>query len=184
MENQANGDGIHRAIEAGTVDPLTEVRRRADYSPAEREFSVLLQQRFRDLLEGKRNSLDLLRKYPGEPNRLGVVQLPPGVRRDALRLSVAEDLTWRIIEFMRSADACGPIVQQRRQDGTLIEQQSFPTKYPHIVIERTDRFPDGSVEPTEITWALRRVQNQRAQTQLNRFLDAANLAFELFRIVR
>ena len=45
-------------------DALTAVRRRATYNAAERRFSMLLQQRFEDLLEGKRNSLELLRKYP------------------------------------------------------------------------------------------------------------------------
>jgi hypothetical protein len=33
----------------------------------------------------------------------------------------------------------------------------------------------------EITWSLERLQNQRAQTQLNRLLDAASLLFELVR---
>lgn len=175
----------HRPVgEAVEGDPLTRVRRRADYRDAERQFSAVLQQRFQDLLEGKRNSLDLLRRYPGQANRLGVIELPAGVRRDELRLPIVEDLTWRVVDFMRSADACGPIIQTRGPDGTVVERQEFPTKYPHILIERTDRYPDGAAAPSEITWTLRRVQNQRAQTQLNRFLDAANLAFDIFRAVR
>lgn len=180
MENAVTSQGAHPP----DGDTLKGVRRRAEYRAAERAFSTVLQQQFQELLEGKRNSLDLLRKYPGEADRLGIISLPSGIRRDELRLPVVEDLIWKVVEFMRSTDDCGPIVQEQRPDGTIVERQEFPTKYPHIVIERTDCFPDGSVDPTEITWTLRRVQNQRAQTQLNRVIDVANLAFELFRVVR
>jgi hypothetical protein len=69
-------------------------------------------------------------------------------------------------------------------DGSVTELQLFSTRFPHIVVARTDRYLDGGVEPQEITWCLRRVQNQRASTRVNRFLDAANLAFEVLRMVR
>jgi hypothetical protein len=66
----------------------------------------------------------------------------------------------------------------------LLEVQTFPTKFPHIVIERTDLFRLGSADADEITWTLHRVQNQRRQTQFNRVLDATNLIFEFARLVR
>jgi hypothetical protein len=67
----------------------------------------------------------------------------------------------------------------------VLEIQTFPTKFPHIVIERADLFRDtGSSEADEITWTLYRVQNQRRQTQFNRVLDATNLLFEVVRLVR
>ena len=100
-----------------------------------------------------------------------------------MRFDVVERLTVEAIESVRSDAAAGPIAQSIGPDGGLVEVQSFPTKYPHIVIERTDRFGAQDAEPIEITWCLRRVQNQRQQTQLNRLLDATNLAFELFRLV-
>jgi hypothetical protein len=72
----------------------------------------------------------------------------------------------------------------RAPGGGVLEVQTFPTKFPHIVVERADLFRDGSVEADEITWTLYRVQNQRRQTQLNRVLDATNLLFEFVRLVR
>jgi hypothetical protein len=65
-----------------------------------------------------------------------------------------------------------------------VEYQIFSTRYPHILIERTDRYVGDELDPVEITWCLQRVQNQRAQTQFNRLLDAANLAFDLLRAIR
>jgi hypothetical protein len=173
----------NRPPDGQAASALREVRRRADYTPAEQEFSRVLQTCFQDLLEGKRNQLAILRTYPASPDRLGVMCMPSELDRRQLRLPVVETLSWRILEFVSSDGSGGPIAQGKARDGSTVESQSFPTKYPHIVIERTDRYLDGQVEPTEITWCLHRVQNQRAQTQLNRILDAANLAFELLRIV-
>lgn len=70
------------------------------------------------------------------------------------------------------------------RDGCTIEYQTFPTKYPHIVICRTDRYRQGDDDPIEITWCVQRVQNQRLQIEINRVLDAANLPFDLIRVFR
>ena len=165
------------------VDALTGVRPPAEFTAAERSFSRCLRDHLDSLLEGKRNRVYLLRRYPREPGRLGVIQTP---RQDGklVRFEVAEKLTIKVIEFIRSDTAAGPIAQSIGPDGGLVEVQSFPTKYPHIVIERTDRFDAQGREPVEITWCLQRLQNQRQQTQFNRLLDATNLAFELLRLVR
>src|SRR5262249_12688736 len=62
--NPGAGGGKHMAESRrnGHGDPLTGVRRRADYNAAERRLSLFLQQRLLELLEGRRNRLDLLRK--------------------------------------------------------------------------------------------------------------------------
>lgn len=165
-------------------DVLTGTRKRAQYNTAEQQFSVCLQQRLEELLQGKRNCVALLRRYPKDPNRLGLMPTPPSVARADLRLPVVETLVWDAINFVRLKAAGGPIAQRELPDGSLLELQSFPTKFPHIVIERTDRYVGDDDEPVEMTWSIQRVQNQRAQTQLNRLLDAANLVFELVRVVR
>ena len=165
-------------------DALSGPRRRADYTPAEQRFSLVLQERLQELLQGKCNQVMLLRKYPRQPHRLGCLRLPRGVPREQLRLPVVERLTWEAINFLRSDDGAGPVSQVVERDGSLVEHQTFATKYPHILIGRTDRYADGESEPAEITWCLHRVQNQREQTQINRLLDAANLAFEMLRVLR
>lgn len=167
-----------------TDAPLTSLRRRSDYNAAERQFSHVVQQRLNEVLEGKRNSLALLRRYPHDPDRLGVMPTPSGVERDELRLPVVEALTWEAVKFVCSDSVGGPVSQDVTEEGHVVELQMFSTKFPHIVIERIDRYVDDRGDPEEITWFLRRVQNQRAQTQLNRLLDVANLAFELIRVVR
>jgi hypothetical protein len=168
-----------------TVDgALTRARRRADYTDAERKFSRLLRERLTEVLEGRRNRLPILRKYPKDPGRVGVLSPPSGVPLRQLRAPVVEQLTWDALRFVRAETAGGPIAQLAAEDGGVLEVQTFPTKYPHIVIERVDRYAEGGHEADEITWSLYRVQNQRAQTQVNRLLDATNLLFELVRLVR
>ena len=165
-------------------DPLLGVRPRADYTAAERTFSRLLRQRLDEVLEGRCNRVELLRKYPGEPGRLGCLRLPSDARRGPLRLDVVERLTWEAIRFLRSDGPGGPVSQTMQPDGSTTEEQRFPTRYPHIVLCRTDRYRGEEDDPVEITWRAQRVQNQLEQTQINRLLDAANLAFELLRVVR
>jgi hypothetical protein len=176
------------ALQAGTrPDPLTGPRRRANYTDAERRFSTRLQQRLDEVLAGKCDEVALLRKYPQEPNRLGCLPLPDGVARAEVRVPVVEQLTWDAIAFLRTDAVGGPISQSLAGDGIVVEYQAFPTKYPHILICRTDRYAgdDGAdAELVEITWCVQRVQNQRRQTQINRLLDAANLAFEILRVLR
>jgi len=166
------------------VGALARVRPRADYNEAERKFSTILRERFQEILQGKRNHLDLLRRYPSDGDRVGIIALPPEVPRNQLRLPVVEQMTWQVIGFVYSDAEGGPISQYPAPEGCTLELQTFPTKYPHIVIERVDRYQDGDPNPVEITWSLQRVQNQRAQTQLNRLLDATNLAFEFLRVIR
>ena len=163
---------------------LMGTRRRADYNAAERAFSLLLRQRLSEVLEGKRNNLDLLRRYPGQPDRLGIITTPPGIRRDELRLPVVERLTCEVVDFVSSDAVGGPVAQCVAPDGSVLELQTFPTKYPHVVIERADRYLGDAEVPVEITWRLRRVQNQRTQTRINRLLDAVDLGFELLRLIR
>ena len=175
MANQLNAD----------EGALTAVRQRADYTGAEREFSSLLRQRLVEVLEGKRDRLEILRKYPRQPDRVAVLCPPDGLPADELRAPVVERLTWDAIRFVQAETTGGPIAQLPAPGGGgVVEVQTFPTKFPHIVIERADLFRDGSVEADEITWTLHRVQNQRRQTQLNRVLDATNLLFEFVRLVR
>jgi hypothetical protein len=168
----------------GVAEALISARPRADYTVAEQAFSCLLRQRLVEILEGKRDRLAILRKYPKDPGRVAVLCPASGLAIDQLRAPVAERLTWDAIRFVQAETSGGPIAQLLEPNGGIREVQTFPTKYPHIVIERSDLFRDGSTEADEITWTLYRVQNQRRQTQLNRVLDATNLLFELVRIVR
>lgn len=174
---------LTRAASDRANDPLVAERRRSNYNEAERWFSRILQQRLDDLLQAKRNHLEILRRYPGQPDRLGVMGTPARLPRDQLRLPVVEELAWRAIDFVRADGVGGPVSQLVCPDGAIIELQAFPTKYPHIVIERSDRYVGDDPNPTETTWCLRRVQNQRQQTQFNRILDAASLVFDLIRVI-
>jgi hypothetical protein len=165
-------------------DVLTGSRVRADYNEAERQFSQVLQQRLQEVLQGKRERLALLRRYPNDPDRLGVMATPSSIVRQDLRLPAVEGMIWDTINFVRLKASGGPIAQKTNDDGSVVELRTFPTKFPHIVLERSDCFEGDAPEPVETTWTLQRLQNQRTQTQINRLLDAANLLFELVRVVR
>jgi hypothetical protein len=104
---------------------------------------------------------------------------PPGIAREQLRLPVVDALARDTINFIRLKAAGGPISQQVAGDGGVTEQQTFPTKFPHIVIIRTDRYLGDDLEPADITWCIVRLQNQHTQTRINRLIDAASLLVEL-----
>ena len=162
---------------------LTRARPCADYTAAEREFSQLLRQRLGDLLEGKRNRLEILRKYPREPGRLGIIATPQRFPVGELRFETIEQLTWDTLRFVQADGPGGPIAQSTAAEGGIVEVQAFPTKYPHIVIERIDRFCDGARDPDSITWCLHRVQHQSSQVQLSRLFEASSLLFDVLRLV-
>ena len=73
-----HANGAPRAEHMG--EPVSErgptllaVHRPTRYTEAEQRFSATLQKRLDELLSGERNTLMLLRKYPDEPNRVGVM---------------------------------------------------------------------------------------------------------------
>lgn len=159
-------------------ETLFGARSRCQYNPHEQRFSLVVQRRLTELLQGDRNDLLLLRLYPGAPTRLGVMGTPSSIDRAALRLPVVQQLLEETLLFLYDGSAGGPTAQEVVPGGGVIERRTFPTRYPHIVIEREDHFtPDGPCE--QATWCARRVQNQRAQTQINRWLDVANLGAEV-----
>src|SRR5579884_2665502 len=91
---------------------LRGTRARAPYNAAEQQFSRLLQERLQRLLEGKDNCLEVLRRYPDDPHRLGVMTTPRGVAREELRLTLVERLIWETIAFVRPDDTGGPVAQE------------------------------------------------------------------------
>jgi hypothetical protein len=176
----------HRHAHVPEVHYLEEgvlgIRPVADYNDAERRYSALLSRRIDQLLRGQRNQLLLLR-YPSDPTRVGAMATPTDVDRAALRVPVVEKMATDAIVFLTDRSPGGPVAQQTDGDGRLVERRQYPTKYPHIVIERTDVYSAGSDGPESIQWCARRVQNQRASTQINRMLDAANLGLDVVRFV-
>lgn len=168
------------AIRKG-ANALAVTRSRVNYNAAEQQFALVLQQRLADPLQGRRSSLLLVRCYPKEPGRLGAMATPRGLVRAELRLPDVEMLVRDTINFLRLKEAGGPVSQEVLNDGSIVEHQIFPTKFPHIVLNRTDRYESDDEEPVEVMWSIERLQNQRAQTQINLLLDAAGLLAELVR---
>jgi hypothetical protein len=153
-------------------------RARQSYTAVEQQFSVIVQRRLHQLLEGDRNELLIMRLYPDQPERLGVMGTPPSLDRASLRIPVVQPMLEDVVQFLAAGLPGGPTCQQKLTGGRVLERQSFPTRYPHVVIEREDLFAaNGQCVQSTITAV--RVQNQRAQTRTNRLLDLANLGFEL-----
>ena len=169
------------------VDRLLRAGPPTSYNEAERHFSVILRTKLDELLQGSRDELLLMRKYAAEPNRLGVMSTPPRLNRSDLRLPIVEQLIRDAIRFLSLDSAGGPAAQHVDGRGRVVEVQDFPTRYPHIVLERVsvyDSQTDGATGLVEQSWRARRVQNQRRQTLVNRMFDAANLGLGLASIFR
>jgi hypothetical protein len=177
-ESTVNGTSEHRE-ERGPA--LLAVHRPVRYREAEQRFSTALQRRLDELLRGERNRLMLLRKYPAEPHRIGVMNTR-GVDPAELRVRIVERLIRDALLFLHADARGGPCSQTHDGDGTLIETRKFTTWFPHIVIERIDVFDEQSGEPQHIQWSAMRMQNQRAATRINRMLDAANLGLDVVKL--
>jgi hypothetical protein len=173
----SEGDVLH----AG--DGLLGLRPAVDYDQAEQKYSALLYQRLERLLKGQRNTLLLLRRYHREPNRLGVMSTPPDIDRRALRITAVEKMALDVLAFLAEPCSGGPIAQEIDAKERVTERRQFPTRYPHILIDRVDTFGDGRGTPEWTEWWAQRVQNQRSSTLVNRMLDAANLGVELAKLL-
>lgn len=163
------------------ADGLLGTRPVAPYNEAERWYSRLLLERLEELLKGQRNTLLLLRRYPAQPNRLGVMPTPVGLDRPALRIQTVEKLAVTVIVFMSENAPGGPVAQHVDEHGRIVESRHYLTRHPHIVLDRVDVYQPGEPEPESIEWCARRLQNQHSSTLVNRTLDAANLALDLTR---
>lgn len=154
------------------------------YNATEQAYSLLLYKRIEQLLKGERNDLLILRKYPSEPGRLGAMPTPSTLDRRALRLDRVERMATDALVFLSAHSPGGPVAQQRDADGHLTEVRKFPTRYPHIIIERIDVYRDEDRErPGYIQWHARRLQNHRASIRLNNMLDILGLGVEAAKLL-
>ncbi len=184
------GDGGRVSLRGLTMDlmPLTDgadlVRTRSPiaYTEAEQQFSLFMQRKLHRLLRGAENNLILMRRYCQDRPEVAFF-LPSRIEKQQIRCQVAEGIVQCVLRFLDPFAPGGPIAQQVRSD-RLIEIQTFPTQYPHIVVERTDVFQRQSGQCLYIEWQAVRVQNQRKSTLVNRALDIANLGLELVRFIR
>ena len=184
MVQQANG----ARGATGTADhreergpSLLAVHTPTRYTEAEQRFSSMLQKRLDELLRGERNTLMLLRKYPQEPKRIGVMSVA-AVNPRQLRIRVVERLIRDALLFLHADPHGGPCSQTGDGDGGLVENRKYTTKFPHIVIERVDVFDAETGDTRQIEWCAMRLQNQRAATRINRLLDATNLGIDVVKL--
>jgi hypothetical protein len=178
VENLTTTSNGHRE-ERGPA--LLAVHRPVRYKPAEQRFSTTLQQRLDELLRGERNALMLLRKYPDQAHRIGVMNTP-GINPSDLRVRVVERLIRDALLFLHADPHGGPCAQTHDGNGGLVEIRKYTTKFPHIVIERVDVFDEETGDTRHIQWSARRVQNARAAMRINRMLDAANLGLDVVKL--
>jgi len=154
------------------------------YNETEQRYSTLLYRRIEQLLKGERNDLLILRKYPREPGRLGVMSTPAEIDRGALRVELVERMATDALVFLTDHAPGGPVAQSSDAAGRLTETRKFPTRYPHIIIERQDVYSAGGTDrPDHIQWYARRLQNHRRSMRLNHMLDLLGLGVEAAKLL-
>ena len=151
------------------------------YTSAERQYSQMVQERLEQLLHATGRQIILMRRYH-EGDKLAMLPATANVDRCGLRREMVERILCATLEFVRDGSPGGPIFQRETREG-LAETQMFGTRYPHIVVERVDAFTEAGRTPVYTEWRLRRTQNQKAETHVNRWLDAANLGINLVKAV-
>ncbi|MCA1595447.1 MAG: hypothetical protein LC772_03355 [Chloroflexi bacterium] len=177
MSDQANG-----ILHTGRRDAAELLRERSPlgYNPEEQRFSSFIQKKLYRLLGGEDNDLLLMRRHCGANASIAFL-VPEKVKEWQVRPEIAERIITGVLRFLDPFAPGGPICQ-RIDDGRIIEIQTFPTHYPHIVVERVDVFSIFPAECLYIEWRAVRLQNQRRSTMVNRALDFGNLALELARL--
>ncbi|MBV9581260.1 MAG: hypothetical protein JO057_21985 [Chloroflexi bacterium] len=91
-----------------------------------------------------------------------------------------EQLTWEAVRFLQVGRAGGPIAQASAGDGGMLEVQTFATRVPYLVVERTDHYPRAAPEPDAITWSIRRLDSPGPQQAwLNTAIDLLRVAVGL-----
>ncbi len=160
-------------------------RHRPDYNESERRYGAHVRELMREVLKGDIDRLDVMTKYHGESGRLSVVPVPRTVDSAELRLDRVEEILTSTVRFLYDGSDPGPVAELGDQrDGVVVEPQDYPTRFPHIVIERTDAYDVESGDPIWSGWSIHRLQNQRRNTQINRMLDAMLLGLEILNRVR
>lgn len=178
-------------LERGTVsgsrsrqDELMGPGQPAHHNAEESRYSAHVRNALLKLLKGDRDRLDLLVKYHREPNRLGILTVPLGMDTKALRTPRVEETLRAALSFLHDGSAGGPVSSSEdRSLGLIVQTRDFPTRFPHIVIQRTDSFDAKTGDPVKSRWTARRLQNQQSSIQTNRALDALNLGVEILKFV-
>ena len=154
-----------------------------DYSPEELIYSTHVRERLIQLLRGETNRLELVTKYHREPDRLGVLPAPRHVDPRGLRLPVAEEILESALRFLCDGSEAGPVAQSLDESrGLIFHTRDFPSRFPHIVLQRTDAvgMKDGAAVSTN--WSAKRLQNQQNNLQTNRTLDVLALGVDLLKL--
>ena len=77
----------------------------------------------------------------------------------------------------------GPVAQSLDESrGLIFHTRDFPSRFPHIVLQRTDAvgMKDGAAVSTN--WSAKRLQNQQNSLQTNRTLDVLALGVDLLKL--
>ncbi len=157
----------------------------SDLNPDERRYSIHVRDSIMRVLKGESDRLDVMARYHRDPGRLGAIPMPPGVNAGQVRISKAEEILSASLRFLHDGSEGGPTAQWEEQDrGVVLQRRDFPTRFPHIVIERTDSYDAENEEPIQTSWCMHRLQNQRHNIRVNRILDALNLGIDLLRTAR
>ncbi len=175
-------DLLYPQLACTIAEELVRVREPASYTEAEQGFSQFVQAKLHRLLRGEDNCFTLMRRYAGPQGQISFF-MPSRLRREGFRPEVAEELITSVLRFLNPYAPGGPVAQEQTRE-LLLETQTFPTQYPHIVIERVDAYAPDGAELRYTEWQIVRLQNQRRSTMVNRALDFGNLAFEIARILR
>jgi hypothetical protein len=188
MEEKANqitprARGGRRSAAART--DFLATNRFLDYNDQERIYGNYVRNLLLELLSGDRDSLPLLTKYHRDPNRLGAPRAPSKIDSKALRVAKVDEILSAALRFLHDGSEGGPIAQTEDVVRNVVEQlQDFTTRFPHIVVQRTDTFDPQKGEALQTTWCARRLQNHRTHLRINRALDIVNIGLEFVRLGR
>ena len=177
----SGGEKMETALRNDSFE-IVRPREPMRYTRAEQQFSLFVQKRMYRLLRGDDNDLLLMRRYYARKKEVAFF-LPSRVEKGQIRPDIAEGIVYGVLRFLDPFAPGGPIAQDVTPD-RLIETQTFPTQYPHIVVERTDVFRRPDQDCLYVEWRAVRLQNQRKSTLINRALDMSNLALEIAKFVR
>lgn len=171
-------------LESSDRDELLGLPVLPDRLPDERAYSDHVRRSLLELLGGQRNHLSLMTKYHREPERLGAMAVPAGIDAKVLRLQQVNEILSSAIRFLSDGSVAGPTSQTLdARRGLIVQTRDFASRYPHIIVRRTDKFDANTSVPVSSSWSAVRLQNHDASIKANRTLDALGLGLDVLKIV-
>lgn len=107
---------------------------------------------------------------------------PSRLDKREIRPRVAQGVIQGVLQFLGPFGTGGPIVQHSKGDH-ITESQLFPTRFPHVMVKRQDRYAIEGGRHMDVEWLLLCIGGKRKSSLFGRTLEMGKLALDLAKLL-